>query len=109
MTIKDIDAQEAKRLLDEMGRTREFEILDVRTPPENQSEKISDGKLIDITQGDFQQQAAELDKNKTYLVYCRTGSRSRFAVNILENLGFSKIYHLEHGIMEWKMQGLSTI
>lgn len=107
--IKDIDAGMAKELMDNNSDSDDFVILDVRTRMENEMERIGEGKLIDISQPDFKDSVDELDKNKTYLVYCRTGSRSRFAINIMENLGFKNIYHLQDGIMDWIGNGYPTI
>jgi rhodanese-related sulfurtransferase len=33
----------------------------------------------------------ELPKNATLVVYCRTGSRSALAINVLKNLGFENL------------------
>ena len=42
-----------------------------------------------------------MDGKDTYLVYCRSGNRSRTALWIMEELGFTRIYHLANGITEW--------
>ena len=46
----------------------------------------------------------ELDgyEDKPILVYCRTGSRSAVAVDILIENGFNKIYHMNQGFSRWK-------
>lgn len=105
--IEDIDAEKAKELMENNSENDNFVILDVRTKMENDMERIGEGKLVDISQPDFKEIIDNLDKNKTYLVYCRTGSRSRYAVNIMKNLGFKNIYHLQDGIMDWIRNGYS--
>ena len=41
------------------------------------------------------------DKNKIYLVYCRSGSRSVAACQILESVGIKNVYNLTGGISSW--------
>lgn len=77
-------------------------ILDVRTP-EEWSQGIIPGAIhIDYYKGQgFIEEVAQLDKSKTYYVYCRSGARSGNACNIMGELGFEKAFNLEGGIMEW--------
>ena len=76
-------------------------ILDVRTEEEVASGKIPNSINIDIYKGQgFVYQVEELDKNKTYYVYCRSGARSAQACSIMNQLGFEKTYNLIGGIMQ---------
>ena len=43
-----------------------------------------------------------LDKNKKYLLYCKSGRRSGKALVMMKNMGFRKVYHLNGGVTEWK-------
>ncbi len=40
----------------------------------------------------------EIDKNKSYIVYCRSGARSAKASYYLSQNGFKNVYNLEGGI-----------
>jgi rhodanese-related sulfurtransferase len=42
-----------------------------------------------------------LDPGKTYVVYCRSGSRSRQACILMYTLGFTNLYNLTGGMKEW--------
>jgi rhodanese-related sulfurtransferase len=78
-------------------------ILDVRTLDEWNDGIIPGATNIDIYQGQgFIAQLEELDKSKTYYVYCRSGARSAQACNIMGQLGFEKAYNLIGGIMQWE-------
>jgi rhodanese-related sulfurtransferase len=44
----------------------------------------------------------ELDKDKTYFVYCLAGGRSAQACGIMKQLGFEKVYNLVGGISQWE-------
>lgn len=77
-------------------------ILDVRTPQETAQGKISGAIEIDYSSRDFDAKIRQLDKSKTYLVYCAVGSRSAAACDALSKKGFEKIYNLKGGYMGWK-------
>jgi rhodanese-related sulfurtransferase len=76
-------------------------VLDVRTPAEVQQQVLDGALNIDFMQPDFAQQVAELDKNKTYLVYCRSGNRSGQACQLMAQRGFSDLHNLHGGLMMW--------
>lgn len=77
-------------------------ILDVRTVDEYSNGHIPSAKNIDVLQSSaFKQQIESLPKNKTYLVYCRSGKRSATALNIMKESGFINVKHLEHGFSGW--------
>ena len=48
------------------------------------------------------QQLQELDKNRSYYIYCRTGSRSSNTCELMKEMGFTNSYNLLGGITEWK-------
>jgi len=78
-------------------------ILDVRTEDEWNEGIIPGAINIDIYKGQgFIDALEELDKNKTYYVYCRSGARSGNACNVMNQLGFEKAYNLSGGIMQWQ-------
>lgn len=73
-------------------------IVDVRTRGEFETGHIKGALNIDVSQPDFKEEVDELDKNKKYLVYCCSGSSSKFAGRIMEGVGFKEIYDLDDGI-----------
>lgn len=78
-------------------------VLDVRTQSEVSEGSIPNALNIDIYQGqDVIFNLEELDKNKNYYVYCRSGSRSAQACAIMNQLGFENAFNLMGGILEWK-------
>lgn len=77
-------------------------ILDVRTPEEYNNGHIPSAKNIDVLQSSaFKEQIAALPKNKTYLLYCRSGKRSATALNIMKENGFVNVKHLRNGFSGW--------
>ena len=77
------------------------QIIDVRTPEEYSAGFIKNAKNINWLGDNFEVEAKSLDKKKPVYVYCKSGNRSNKAVKKLEELGFSKIYELKGGILEW--------
>ena len=83
--------------------------LDVRTPGEFNEGHIEGAKLIDFQSGNFESEIATLDKTKTYAVYCRSGNRSGQAVKIMSDAGFTNIYNLDGGVIDWANAGLPLV
>ncbi|MBI5730608.1 MAG: rhodanese-like domain-containing protein [Ignavibacteriales bacterium] len=85
-----------------MNEDKNSILLDVRTLEENKSLRIPNSKLIDIHKPNFPDQIEKLDRSKSYLIYCRSGSRSHSACRQMKNMGFEKIYNLKGGILNWQ-------
>jgi rhodanese-related sulfurtransferase len=77
-------------------------VLDVREPSETAAGKIA--KAVQIPVGAISKRIGELDKHKdkTMLVYCKSGSRSGIACRELSKQGFEKVYSLDGGVMAWQ-------
>lgn len=102
-----VDVEPAK--FEELSKQPGAVLLDVRSGFEFGGDKIAGAKNISFTSKDFKQEAEKLDKGKTYLVYCASGSRSAGAVSVLKALGFTKIYNLKGGIDNWKDAGKPVV
>ncbi|GAB1351163.1 rhodanese-like domain-containing protein [Ignavibacteriales bacterium] len=79
-------------------------VLDVRTAGEVSGGYIPGAKNIDLMSPGFANQIEKLDKNKSYYIYCRSGSRSYQAGMIMAKAGFEKVFNLSGGIMSWKFE-----
>lgn len=79
-------------------------ILDVRTAGEFAGGKIRGARNLDIMSSAFENQVKNLPKEKTYLVYCRSGNRSGQACDIMADMGFEKLKNLSGGIMRWPFE-----
>ena len=89
----DLSAAEFVAKMDDPGVV----ILDVRTPGEVAGGMIDNAVHLDYRSPDFKQRVAELDKDKTYLVYCASGGRSGRTCELMESAGFEGLYNLEGG------------
>jgi len=103
-----VTPKEAYSLIESNKNNPDFVILDVRTAKEFASGHIEDAINLDYYSKTFMDDLDRLDKTKTYLVYCRTGSRSGKAFNFMKELRFQKVYGMEGGIIRWQAEGLPT-
>jgi len=77
-------------------------ILDVRTPKEIAGGKIDEKAIeIDFKADSFEKKINDLNRDKTYLVYCKSGGRSSKTANMMIMAGFKNVYNLEGGYSEW--------
>jgi len=106
--IENITLEEAYISIQENKNNPNFVILDVRTPEEFLSEYIENAVNLDYYSDTFRNDLDKLDKNKTYLIYCRSGRRSGNALNIMKELDFREVYNMLGGIVKWKSKGLPT-
>ena len=83
--------------------------LDVRTPGEFAEGYIQGARLIDFQSGNFENEIAALDKNATYAVYCRSGNRSGQAVKVMQDAGFTNVFNMNGGVIEWANAGLPLV
>jgi rhodanese-related sulfurtransferase len=84
-------------------------ILDVRTAQEYDSGHLKGSINLDFKSPSFKDQVAGLDRNKAYLIYCRTGVRSARAVMLMRSLGFWELYDLTGGFIAWRSEGFESV
>ena len=106
--IENITPKEAYILIQENKDNPNFLILDVRTPEEFLGEYIENAINLDYYSDTFRNDLKKLGKDKTYLMYCRSGNRSGSALNIMKELDFREVYNMLGGIIKWKSEGLPT-
>jgi rhodanese-related sulfurtransferase len=104
--IEVLEPKDAADLIEKNRASQDFVILDVRTPTEYGGGHIPGAINIDYNSPGFKDEAAKLDRAKTYVVYCRTGRRTARAVKIMVELGFLKIYRISGDITAWKSEKL---
>lgn len=97
--VKSISPDKADEIM--KGSSRKSHILlDVREPSEYAERHIRRAKLIPLREIGLR--ADELGKDKTILVYCRSGGRSKLASRILAVKGFTDVFNITGGINGWK-------
>jgi molybdopterin/thiamine biosynthesis adenylyltransferase/rhodanese-related sulfurtransferase len=93
--VPEITVKELKEKLDSGGG---ISVLDVREPYEYEVANIG-ARLIPL--GELPERLAEIDKDETLAIHCRTGARSARAVRLLQDAGFQEVYNVKGGILAW--------
>jgi rhodanese-related sulfurtransferase len=102
IVTRNVSAKDFQQLINDKTNAT---LLDVRTPNEISQGIIKNAEKIDFYDPEFKAKLDKLDKNEPVLIYCRSGRRSGIAMSTLRELGFSEIYNLQGGILEWSEAG----
>lgn len=76
-------------------------IIDVRTPAEIAQGKIAGAIEMDFEAPDFEQKLQDLDRDRSYIVYCAAGGRSNSAGELMVQKGFANVFNLQGGYDAW--------
>lgn len=107
-TLETISPRQAAALIDKERGSTDFVVLDLRTPAEFQSGHLEGAVMIDYYAPSFAEKLQQLDKSKTYLIYCRSGNRSGKALDLFKKLGFQSVYNMAQGINGWGRAGYAV-
>lgn len=89
------------------NHNNEVVFIDVREANEWASGIIPGAKTIALS--NFPAQLSHLDKDKQYILVCRSGNRSQMAAKMMEKAGFSALANFSGGMMAWQRQGFPTV
>lgn len=78
-------------------------VLDVREPDEYAAGHIEGSTLIPL--GQLASRTAEVPRDRTVLVVCRSGNRSAEGRDILLGAGFEDVTSLAGGVSDWAAAG----
>jgi len=92
----DITATELAQRLQQGNHLR---LLDVREPHELEISKLEGAELIPL--GQLAARLSELDSAQEMVVFCKAGTRSARALELLVSAGFRKVKNLKGGINSW--------
>ena len=84
-----------------LQKDRSLVVLDVRTADEFKEGHIIGALNIDIRREDAFARIDKLNRNVSYIVYCRTNHRSGMAVDHMMKSGFKKMYQMMDGFPGW--------
>lgn len=76
-------------------------IVDVRTPEEFAGGHLPGAVNINLQDAGFAEAIGALDPEQDYAVYCRSGNRSRGAIEVMTDAGIESTVGLEGGIGAW--------
>lgn len=90
---------------EKMSSKKKNMVVDVRTPEEVAEGHLAGAININFLGEGFSQEITKLNKNKTYLLYCKSGNRTRKAADQMQKAGFKHVYMLDGGITAWNKAG----
>ena len=90
--FKTIDSNVAMDLIE-----NEAIVIDVRTADEYNTGHIKDSINIPVDNIS----SVEYDKDSVIIVYCASGMRSSNAAKTLIDLGYTNVYNLDGGLINW--------
>ena len=102
-----ITPQAALRLMEEKGD--EITILDIRPEDEFEKEHVPGAENLDYHGHHFQEKAEKLDKNKNYIIYCKSGARGEYFMGKMKESGFNGAYNILGGFVAWKISRLPLV
>lgn len=89
--------------LNSMLKNKDFTFINVHIPFEGNIP----GTDLSIPYNEIQQNLSQLpaDKNARIVLYCRSGRMSAIAAEELVSLGYTDIWNLDGGMVEWEQAG----
>jgi len=88
-----------EELLKKLDQKKNVILLDVREPHELEISSLPNAKLIPL--GQLAGRLNELNTENEIVVFCKTGNRSKRALDILISSGFKNVKNLKGGINAW--------
>ncbi|MFL7891136.1 MAG: molybdopterin-synthase adenylyltransferase MoeB [Anaerolineales bacterium] len=93
---------EARQLAEKLGQGEPIHLLDVREPHELEISHLDGADLIPL--GQLAARLSELDSADEMVVFCKSGTRSTRALELLASAGFRKVKNLKGGINAWAQE-----
>jgi len=94
-SVKEITAVELKKM---MGDSTVFQLIDVREPKE--VELVSMGGT-NIPLNDIEKNSSLIKRDIPVVIHCKSGARSLLAIEKLQQLGFTNLFNLKGGLVQW--------
>jgi adenylyltransferase/sulfurtransferase len=88
-----------RELAERLGRGERLRLVDVREPHELEISRIPGAELIPL--GSLAAEMHQLDSAEEIVLFCKSGSRSARALELLAGAGFRKLKNLRGGINAW--------
>lgn len=105
--MKEITIEEFKSALEKRSANTDVDFINVCTPAEYQEKNIPGVRSVPLDT--LMNHLDEFKSKKSILIHCRSGNRSRHAVEILQNAGIkAELMSMAGGLMAWEKAGFKT-
>jgi sulfur-carrier protein adenylyltransferase/sulfurtransferase len=89
----------AGELSERLNKLEPLHLIDVREPHELEISRLEGAQLIPL--GQMAARLSELDSAREIVLFCKSGTRSTRALELLASAGFRKVKNLKGGINAW--------
>ena len=103
---KDIFPTEAWELISKNRKSDDLIIIDVSTPQEYKNLHLEGAVNVSLISRFFKTRLDIMDRDKTYMVYCKVGGRSKIAQKLMLQFGFETVYNITGGTLLWEEERL---
>jgi sulfur-carrier protein adenylyltransferase/sulfurtransferase len=100
----EIDEITPTELAERLEREHPLVLIDIREPFEAEIADLPEVGQLRIPMGSFLERMGELDRDDTFVVYCRSGARSAWAVAQMQAAGFPQVLNLQGGVLGWRSE-----
>lgn len=101
-----LTSKEAFDLINNPVKGNKPVILDVRTQSEFAGGHIKGSVNMDFHSPAFQEMLGRMERDKKYILYCRSGIRSANAVTKMQGMGFKDVCDIRGGVIGWNSEKL---
>lgn len=93
----EVSVQELEEIL---KKTPNANLIDVREEEEVRDVNLAPTQIIPL--GEFEERFKEVPKDSPVYLYCRSGRRSRIALEYLKTKGYDNCFNVTGGILAWQ-------
>ncbi len=101
-----ITVQQADSLIKARADNPDFVVLDIRTPVEYEKGHLENSEMLNFLTTKGKREIFKLDKEKSYLIYCRSGGRTGKLLKKMKIRRFHEVYNMLGGMKAWTKEGL---
>jgi rhodanese-related sulfurtransferase len=98
-----MDADYTPQQVAELLKTEDIQLIDVRQSEEHEAGRIAGDRLIELAS--LAAEVDSIDRGRTVVFYCRSGSRSAMATEAFRGAGFDA-HNMIGGLLDWRAAGL---
>lgn len=105
--MKEISINEFKSTLEKESSNADFDFINVCTPAEYAEKSIPGARSVPLDT--LMSHLNEFRNKKAILIHCRSGNRSRHAMELLQNAGITaNLMSVAGGLLAWEKAGFPT-
>jgi len=91
------------------NNSNDIVVIDCRTKSEIEQQSLEFQIHVDLYDQSTHYVLNDLDIEKKYIIYCRSGARSQYLGEYLVQSGFKNVFNLEGGILNWNYYKRSNL